>query len=110
METKQILEHLIRHKFPTQLAATSFAIGTLLFFGFILFPKIEEFILIGFAFVIIAILFNLLTFIFLLYQYFSFPEEKFYNQFQILIMLTNIPVSILYFFLISIIIKNNSPF
>lgn len=100
MITKQILEHLIRHKFPTQLAVTSFIIGTLLFLGFIIFPKEEAFIYVGMIYILIAFVVNSCTFLFLVYQYFMEPDEKLYHQFQIIIMLSNIPISILYFYLL----------
>lgn len=96
METAKILEYLVRNKFSTQLALLSFILGTILFLTFI-FSENETIFIIGFFYVIIAFILNLITLFFVIFSFFKNPKQELLNIFQIIIMLLNIPISIIYF-------------
>jgi len=86
--------------FSTQLAKGSFLIGTaLLLLGFA-FPGSPTVWFLGFFFVIIAAFLNLLMLLALAACCFALWHRREYYAVKILIVTANIPVAILYFFLI----------
>ncbi|MEC4004815.1 hypothetical protein OX283_009125 [Flavobacterium sp. SUN052] len=86
--------------FSTQLAIGSFLVGTLLLILELLFPngQLLEF---GLIYVIIAILFNLMVLIYLIYLCFTQKNHQEYYTIKILILLANIPIAIVYMKIIS---------
>ena len=83
--------------FSTKMALISFAIGTLLFIGFFSIKNNETLIFIGFYYIIIASIINILMLLKLFYDWLENPSEKYSISKQILILLANIPIAILYF-------------
>jgi len=86
--------------FSTYLALGSFAIGTFLLVLHKLFPKEEYIFFIGFFYVLFAILLNSLVFLHLFYQFIIQKTERETIAIRILILLANIPIAILYFFIV----------
>lgn len=89
--------------FSTYLAIGSFVMGTTLFLlHFVLpkFPKYGLFYFIGYIFVLLAILINGIVFLNLLFQFIMKPHERESLAIKMLIMLANIPVAVLYFYIV----------
>jgi hypothetical protein len=86
--------------FSTYLAFGSFAIGTLLLALFKLFPNKEEIFIVGFFYVLFAILINSLVLFHLFYQFISNENDRETIAIRILILLANIPIALLYFFIV----------
>lgn len=87
--------NLNKISFSTLFAMGSFLIGTLLFLSFQL-TKNESLIIIGLCYVLLAILFNSILLLHLLYE-FAFKSKKEETAIKILIVLSNIPIAYLYF-------------
>lgn len=81
--------------FSTQVAIGSFAIGTLLLVFHLLFPDGSLFG-IGFTYVLIAIIINLILFVKLIYLLITQKNHQDYFTIKILILLSNIPIAIVY--------------
>lgn len=96
METKYQFKDL---PFSTQLAVFSFGIGTLLFISHFLFPRMYQIIVIGYIYLLIAIVINFITFLNLIYQ-FSKEENTEDIIIRILIILSNIPIAFLYAYIV----------
>ena len=91
-------------RFSSLLALVSFAIGTIFLLLHLLFPKVVQIIIAGYIYVLLAILMNTCTLLYLLYQ---FAVYRFYREtiaIKILILLANIPIALLY---LNIVIHNN---
>jgi hypothetical protein len=86
--------------FSTYLALGSFAIGTILFVLFKLFPNESYIFMIGFFYVLFAILLNSLVLLNLFYQFITNKSERENIAIRILILLANIPIALLYFFIV----------
>ncbi len=86
--------------FSTKVAIVSFVLGTLLFLGYFVIDDEFLIMLYGFFYVIIAIIINLLLLIYLLYKWLENPLAKKEISNQVLILLVNIPIAILYFVII----------
>jgi hypothetical protein len=86
--------------FSTYLAIGSFAIGTLLFLLHVAFPREESLLFIGFFYVLFAFLFNSLALLNLGYQYISKPYERQEIAVRVMILLANLPIASLYFYLV----------
>ena len=106
----EVINDFKRFSPSTQLALTCFCIGTLLLGAFFLFPQNEGIIITGLFFVIFAIFFNGIVLINLLYQWVTIPDERENTAVKLLILLSNIPIALLYLYLIINSVKNNSPF
>lgn len=86
--------------FSTQTALFSFGIGSLFLVAHLLFPKLEEIIICGLAYVVFAVLVNILVLLYLLYHFIVASDYREYFAIKILILLANIPIAILYFFIV----------
>jgi len=86
--------------FPTTLFLISFSGGTILLLLHFLFPHEINIFIIGFFYIIIAAVLNTIMLFYLLYFYTVFPEIREKIIKQALLILSNIPISALYFYLI----------
>mgnify|MGYP006158080821 CR=1 FL=1 len=82
--------------FSTKMAIVSFLLGTILFIGYFVADDKLLFLILGFMFVIIALISNLLVLIFLLFDWIKCPTEKKQISRKILILIANIPITIIY--------------
>jgi hypothetical protein len=82
--------------FSTKLAIVSFLLGTTLFIGYFVADDKLLFLILGFMFVIIALISNLLMLIILLFDLIEYPTEKKQISRKILILIANIPITIIY--------------
>ncbi|MFD2909636.1 hypothetical protein ACFSX9_12935 [Flavobacterium ardleyense] len=94
----------------TKIAFISFSIGTLLFGTYFLIPRSNNLIIIGLSYTLIAITTNGIIFLKLIYNWIKSPTKRFSIEKQALIVLANIPIAILYFFIITNNIISTSPF
>ncbi|MES2810851.1 MAG: hypothetical protein V4670_00140 [Bacteroidota bacterium] len=81
--------------FSTLFAIGTFTIETLLFL-FYQISKFETLLFVGFAFLLLAILFNGMILFHLVYELIISPEKE-ETAIKILIVLSNIPIAYLYF-------------
>ena len=86
--------------FSTYLAIGSFGIGTLLFLLHFALPEYGLLYFIGYFYLLIAFLVNLLVFLNLLFLFFIKPNEREDLTIKMLIMLANIPIALLYLYII----------
>lgn len=98
MET-QIYNTENNSRFSTYLALGSFGIGTFILLLYLLFPEEESLLFAGFFYVLFASLINGLVLLNLLYRFCIYPNEREILAIKMLIMLANIPIAILYFFI-----------
>ena len=99
METLS-LENQKSAGFSTYLAIGSFGIGTVLLLLHLYFAKDFDILLLGFFYVLFAILLNGITFLNLLFQFFIKPDEREDLAIKMLIMLANIPIALLYLYIV----------
>lgn len=93
-----------------QFAIGTFIIGTILFLLFLLFPKSNELIIVGFYFVVIALLSNGLVLLMLLFELLLNKNSRKKNSIKILILVANIPIATLYFIVVISKITSRSSF
>jgi hypothetical protein len=86
--------------FSTYLALISFSIGTLLLVAHLIFLREEGIVILGFFYVLFAILVNTLSLLNLCYLVITEPENRETNAIRILILLSNIPIALLYFYIV----------
>ena len=86
--------------FSTHFAFGCFSFGTLIFAVYALTPFKEPAIITGIFFILAAIILNSLVFLNLIYFYLTIKEFRQYFAVKILIVLANIPVAALYFYLV----------
>jgi hypothetical protein len=86
--------------FSTYLAIGSFGIGTVLLLLHLYFAKDFDILLLSFFYVLFAILINGITFLNLLFQFFIKPDEREDLAIKMLIMLANIPITLLYLYIV----------
>jgi len=86
--------------FSTTLFLISFASGTILLLLQFIFPHEINIFIIGFFFLIIAIVVNTIMLFYLLYFYTILPEFRKKITNQTLLILSNIPIALLYFYII----------
>lgn len=103
-------QKFIQLPFSTKMALVSFAIGTLLFASYFIFQSNEELIYIGICCILLAILCNGIMLFWLIHTFITEPENRKDTAIQILVLLANIPIAILYTLIIINSISNNSPF
>ena len=84
----------------SQIAVISYLIGTLFFLCFFLFPKKDEIVISGLIYIIIAGIVNGISFLVLLYRLSREPTNHKNIVTEIAILLSNIPISILYLYII----------
>ena len=94
----------------TKIAFISFSIGTLLFGTYFLLPSSDNLLFIGLFYTLIAITTNGILFLKLIYNWITDPTNRFSIEKQGLVLLANIPIAILYFFIITHNITSTSPF
>ncbi|QBZ98964.1 hypothetical protein [Flavobacterium sangjuense] len=82
--------------FSTYLAITSFGIGTLLLLIHLSFQDDIDIMIMGFFYILIAILLNSITLIHLLYNFIINRLEREIIAIRMLILLANIPIALLY--------------
>ena len=85
--------------FSTQLAIFSFGIGTLLFLTHFIFPNYFPILVFGYIYLLIAIVINIITFLYLIYQ-FTKKQDTEDIIIRILILLSNIPIAFLYAYIV----------
>ena len=85
--------------FTTLFAFGSFVIGTIFFLSCLIFPS-EILLMFGFIYVFGAFCFNLLILINLLYQLVTIRGERLNTFIKILIVLSNIPIALIYLIII----------
>lgn len=85
--------------FSTQLAIFSFGIGTLLFLTHFIFPNYFPIVVFGYIYLLIAIVINIITFLYLIYQ-FTKEQDTEDIIIRILILLSNIPIAFLYAYIV----------
>lgn len=90
--------------FSTYLALTSFGIGTLLLILYLVFPEMILLIYAGYLYVLLAILINGITFLYLFYLFLIHRLKREIIAIRMLILLANIPIALLY---LNIVIHNN---
>jgi hypothetical protein len=81
----------------SQLAIVSFVLGTLLFGSYLVFSNQTTLISIGIYYLLSAIIVNSIMLLWLIYNCFLKPYRLKQIRIEILILLTNIPVAMLYF-------------
>lgn len=96
MET---INHFNYLSYSTKIALYSFGIGTAIFLLHLISPSQNVFLL-GLFFVLFALLFNGIVFLNLIYTLITDSENREQTVIQILILLANIPIAALYFFLV----------
>lgn len=98
METIQDFK---KFSFSTQFAVVSFVLGTLLFASYYIFPNKDGIIILGLFYTLFAVFFNIMILINLVFQWLIMPIERENIAVKILIVLANIPVALIYFFVIT---------
>ncbi|WP_284653348.1 hypothetical protein [Flavobacterium terrisoli] len=99
METQIFNKTETSGRFSTYLAIGSFAIGTLILLLYLLFQDNGYLLIIGFFYVLFASLFNGLVLLNLLYRFCIYPNDRETLAIKMLIMIANIPIAILYFYI-----------
>lgn len=93
-----LLTRDIEHTTTAKIAFWSFSIGTLFLLISYIFPNNENIIIGGIIYILIAFIFNALVALVLLIYFIISPNERAYYGFQLVIILINIPIAILYVF------------
>lgn len=83
-------------KFSTYFALTCFGIGTILLLFHLAFPHEVQILILGFLYVVIALISNLIVLLSLCYQWHIKPHDREIIVIRILILLSNIPIALLY--------------
>jgi heme/copper-type cytochrome/quinol oxidase subunit 2 len=87
---------ILKLPFSIKMAILSFLMGTTLFIGYFVADDKLIFIILGFMFVIIALISNLFMLIILLFDWIENPNEKKQISRKVLILIANIPIAIIY--------------
>lgn len=99
METQIYNQRENSSRFSTYLALGSFAIGTLILILYLLSPNTMQLLVVGFFYVLFASLFNGIVLLNLLYRFCIYPNDREALAIKMLIMIGNIPIAILYFYI-----------
>lgn len=83
-----------------ELAICSFAIGTLLLLAYKAIPYNDNVFIIGFFYLLFAIVINTIMLLYLIFLCFILPDERENLALRIILLLCNIPISILYLYFI----------
>lgn len=100
METQLFNKTETSGRFSTYLALGSFGGGTLLLLLYLLFPNRDGLLILGFFYVLTAILLNSIAFLNLLYRYCIYPEDREILLIKMLLLLVNIPITVLYIYIV----------
>ncbi|MDI9256703.1 hypothetical protein [Flavobacterium sedimenticola] len=87
-------------RFPTYIALGSFLIGTLMLLFYLLFPTTPIWIILGFYYVMIAAVVNGTVVLHLVYRFCFEPKNRELLCIKILLLLANIPIAVLYFYIV----------
>ena len=87
-------------KFSTQLAIGSFSIGTLLLLLHLGLPHEERILILGFFYVLFSALITGIVFLNLLFHFVTNPFQREIMAIKMMILLSNIPLTLMYFYLI----------
>jgi len=87
-------------EFSTHMALVSFGIGTILLLLHQVYPNFPNLLFVGLAYVIIAFVLNSIVFFHLLYYFITQKNYREYFAVKMLILLANLPIAALYFYLI----------
>ena len=101
METQIIKNASYCSKFSTPLAIGSFSIGTLILLLHLRLPHEEKILILGFFYVLIAGLINGIVLLDLLFHFTINRLQRELITIKILLLLINIPIAYLYFFIVS---------
>jgi signal transduction histidine kinase len=85
---------------PQKIALASFAGGTVLFLSYLLFPRKFYILAVGLIFVLLAFLINFITLLYLIRKVFATSKIFPKTIEEIGIILCNIPIAVLYMFII----------
>lgn len=107
MKTSLIEEEPFEGKTANELALGCFTIGTLLFLLYVTLADNSSIILVAFGFIILATPLNVIMLLHLLQHFYVLPQQRKHIGIKILILLSNIPIALLYLEIIKI---NNIPF
>jgi hypothetical protein len=105
MQTNLIHEEPFEGRTSTELALGCFTIGTLLLLFNSTLTDNSSIILVAFVFIVLAIPLNIIMLLHLIHHYCILPHQRKYIGTKILILLSNIPIALLYLE----IIKNTTP-
>lgn len=101
MQTTLIKEEPFEGRTSTELAFGCFAIGTFFFTFLLTLTNNSDILLVAFVFIVFAVPLNVIMLIHLLYHFYILPQQRKYIGIKITILLSNIPVSILYFYILN---------
>lgn len=110
MKKNPFYPKLFKGDYSSELAVGTFAVGTLLFLLYYVFPNKTELIMTGIFYILFALLLNGMMLLYLLYQLIILPKKRENITIKILILLSNIPIAILYFYLIINLINKENQF
>nr|WP_315203313.1 hypothetical protein [uncultured Flavobacterium sp.] len=97
METTLIQEEPFDGRASTELALGCFTIGTLFFILFLTLQDNSFILIIGFIFIVLASILNIIMLTHLLYHFYILPQERQYIGLKIAVLLSNIPFAVLYY-------------
>lgn len=97
MQTTLTSEEPFEGRTSTELALGCFAIGTLFFILMLTLQDTSYVLIIGFIFTMMAVLLNAIMFCHLAYHYCILHRQRKYIGQKILILLSNIPIALVYF-------------
>ncbi|WP_310381620.1 hypothetical protein [Flavobacterium sp.] len=96
--------------FSTEIAITTFAIGTILFLLYYIFPNKSELLITGLFYIFFAVLVNGILLLILLYHYIILPNQREFIAIKIMILISNIPIATLYLYIIINLLNNELKF
>ncbi len=97
METRTLQDEQSFSHFSTPFALVSFTIGTILFILYHIVSDNSGILILGFFYVLFALLFNGLILLHLLYELIIFSNKRKYIFIKILILISNIPIVMIYY-------------
>jgi hypothetical protein len=97
MQTTLSQEEPFDGQTSTELSIGCFTIGTLFFTLFLTLQDTSFVFIIGFIFIIMALILNAIMLTHLLHHFSILPQQRKYIGVKILILLSNIPIAYLYF-------------
>jgi len=97
MQTTLTQEEPFEGRTSTELAIGCFTIGTLFIILFLTLQDTSFAFIIGFIFIIMALPLNAIMLTHLLHHFCILPQQRKYIGLKIIILLSNIPIALLYF-------------
>lgn len=85
---------------PKKTAITSFALGTLILFAFLLTGQSDDWLILGFFYTLIAIIVNFCVLVYMCFCAAAFPEHRQQILLDTAILLINIPVTVFYIYVV----------